>query len=628
MAGGREQGKAPKDEPQKTYFCFNTTGMYLFPRDKFDESIKDIIEAPEKYPEIKEEKKFKVVAELFQDGNNTPMEKQMLPLTLSPYEGWTLVKDGKNKGKLMQGRTGWLMDENGLYILQDGRRVDENIIKNGKYSEKELKIGNEDPGKGLKEILGVKENFPETILNEYETKGLLERYGPHMTEVVYQAFQINRGYCLSHIINNSSAWEQCTRYPPYVHSSGKPPYYITAPDCSFGVIGLDETGIPIIVTRVGSEGAKKKIVIAGPHGNERNAQFVVLQSQRHFIQYGLPKNTVLYFIPCISPTLFFADARGLPFVKEENGKYAFSDNFSHSDNTDSSVIRNTINGIYNFLTIPKLHDFMAEKIDGEIVHTKLQSHNGNSISPIYGIDANRDYYNVLKSTQVFGNFINDLRKIPEIITLTVFMLHGYDSEARKRVKGEAERDYPGSDHQGAVYGPYLVDANNKMYLPEDFMRYTDLVTLCLFGYRQTKAGSIYTTERSSNYIFENAKDKYLGEWTKKLYDEFGRIFCFDIELAESYRQGTRGKTGTSGKDKEYVPELVIKRHEKGMPFFQDKTKGKFVDIPERKITFIYPKKEGETKNRREEEITSLSFYNFLTKYYDFLKKAQESEEIK
>jgi hypothetical protein len=746
MVVSREQGKAPKDEPQKTYFCFDTTGMYLFPREKFDKSIKDItdtsdkkgdykkrfkltegsgqenfesfdpsgknapktlkkreyviyyepkpkiskeiviclwdrdtdtddefssyikqkeipphlrlcyvklsiegnetgkeislsynrygkfqklneenneeskkigisnffedlrygirieIEAPEKYPDIKEEKKFKIVAELFQSGSSMPSTTKELSLTLSPYEGWTLVKDGKNKGKLKQGRTGWLMDENGLYILQDGRRADENIIKNGKYSEKELKIGNEDSGEGLKEILGVKENFPETILNEYETKGLLERYGPHMTEVVYQAFQINRGYCLN-IINNRYEWEPCTRYryPPYVASSARPPYYTDAPECSFSVIGFDETGIPIVVTRVGKETEQKKLVIAGPHGDERNAQRLIMKAQRHFIQHGAPANTVLYFIPCISPTMAFADARGIPneFWKDGvNGKSMLQARI-----TDTGIFRIGFSIDKGKLTIPKLHDMLGDRYDkdtcekvteGGILFRDLiqdKENNGLPSNPRWGVDANRDITLSLDSSWAFAGFVKMLtsadiqRKTGKSNgSCTFFMMHGYDSTK------------PGNDNRGCVYGQYNVGTNDIGTIPPEIKGYIDFMTQSLYGYKNAASGN---SKNDKAYFYKGIDNmaEFNGEWVRHLYGDGKdrKILAFDIELPEDYRQGTRGKG--------YNPFHVGNRD---LPFFKDE-KG-FLVSEEWRIP---------DKNKDIEKLIfpTESFYEFLNNFY-------------
>jgi hypothetical protein len=46
------------------------------------------------------------------------------------------------------------------------------------------------------------------------------------------------------------------------------------------------------------------LVIAGPHGDERNAQRLIMAAQRHFINTGVDDdNLLLYFIPTLSPTM-------------------------------------------------------------------------------------------------------------------------------------------------------------------------------------------------------------------------------------------------------------------------------------------------------------------------------------
>jgi hypothetical protein len=44
-----------------------------------------------------------------------------------------------------------------------------------------------------------------------------------------------------------------------------------------------------------------------------------MEMQKYFIDKGPPVDTVLYFIPCLSPTMCFADARGIPNEFWEGG---------------------------------------------------------------------------------------------------------------------------------------------------------------------------------------------------------------------------------------------------------------------------------------------------------------------
>jgi len=337
----------------------------------------------------------------------------------------------------------------------------------------------------------------------------------------------------------------------------------------------------------------------------------------------------LYFIPAMSPTLFFADARGLPFVLGGDKYKEIKDIYKYckDEKEKTSTIKKTIKEIYGFLTIPKLHDFMEKKVDGELMHDNIQSFNISPLEPKYGIDANRDYHNLLKSTDVFYSFINNLGANSE--NTTVFMMHGYDSKNRMRAGYDnyKRRDITG---QGAVYGPYL-EKDDKMYLDDKLMRNTDLLTLCLFGYKNQIINNVNEVTRSKNYMFDfdSKPNKYYGEWTQILDKQ--NIKCYDIELAENYRQGTRGKIG----NEQYSSDFVINRRNAktkngdNMRFFNEKDSGKFVSLDNIDITFVYQPKDGERENRLENENISLSFYDFLKEFYILLKKVKENcKEVK
>jgi hypothetical protein len=477
----------------------------------------------------------------------------------------------------------------------------------------------------LEDILG--DTPSQGFKSQYNSIDLLndEKLFDKMPVVIFQALQINVCYTAN--------------TPKSLNSQNN--------DVSFYKIGTDETGIPIVVTEIMKKTkippsafftpherdnwyqGLKKLVISGPHGNERNALFVVLETQKHFIKEAgeVPHNLVLYFVPAISPTFFFADARGLPFVASwtTDGKYiAKKIDYPDEEGSDKQykeIITTRLKGSEN-LSIPKLHQLMEE--NNGALHTNIQEQ-ANSRKPEHGIDANRDYHDVLISALAFSRFIRGLNGPPQ--NITVFMLHGYDSQINNERLGKKMKGYPYNKHQGAVYSAYK-ETENKMYLPDDIMKNVDLITLALFGFRYNLGSdSTKRFEYSQKYLFEKDPSlvKYKGEWVQKLYNR--EIFCFDIELAETYREGTRGKKDPSGKDKEYVPEMVIKRHEKGMPFFQDKTKGKFVDLAQMNITFVYPKKEGEEKPVTKPKQVSLSFYDFLKDYYNLLGEAVSSTEV-
>jgi hypothetical protein len=524
--------------------------------------------------------------------------------TSSP-KGWILTRTGY----LVRGKTGWLVDENGLFILKDGRRLDDAQIKN---ITEELRIGDEDIWKGLDEILNNKTISSTMRKEKYSTSYLFYEYGQKMDDVVYQAFQINIFY---EDPNNPN--KKTTTWQPYTHKDYNFNFYIKS-------IGTDETGIPIVVTRVGLENAKKKIVIAGPHGNERIARFVVLETQRHFIENGLSNTDLaLYFIPAMSPTLFFADARGLPFVLGGDKYKEIKDIYKYCKDEEekTTTIKKTIKEIYGFLTIPKLHNFMEEEVDGRHMHDNIQSFNISPLEPKYGIDANRDYHRILKSTEAFEKFIKSLGAIPD--NITVFMMHGYAErvESNKII-------YPTFNiiGQGAVYGPYKNKPNGR-YLDDEMIRHSDLVTLCLFGYKTNKKDGD-EVKSSENYIYGTEPHKYLGEWTQILYKQ--GINCYDIELAEDYRQGTRGKKGGLGTKNEmkYYSDIVINR-KNNIQFFMNKDFGRFINKNKIIITFVYLPKDGERENRLENENISLSFYDFLKEFYILLKKIKENcKEVK
>jgi len=547
--------------------------------------------------------------------------------TTRTHDGWRLTIHGQ----LLKGKSGWLRDENGLYILKDGRRLNEKH----KECTNNLKIGAKDVWEGLNEILG---NFREIPRREYiyETSDLLRDYGPHMSEVVYQAFQINQGYDMTEL----STWKPCTRYNPEYKKSTLEQYE-TPSNCSFGTIGRDETNIPIIVTRVGNANASKKIVIAGPHGNERIARFVVLETQKHFINNGVSDpDLVLYFIPAMSPTLFFADARGVPFIKEMNNTVYELQQITYTpteigNNTWKEQVKKYLLMVRN-LSIPKLHDLMATKHNGTLVHTLIQNQE-DPIKPLYGIDANRDYHLVLPSSQRFAEFVKPLTGV-DVQNKTginngsciIFMLHGYESIKDTRRYNDQKLD----KSHGVIYTPYLIEKNNKneykRYLDKDLMKYADFVNLFLFGYRfkrekVTKDQKDFEFTLSKNYIYqsENNADMYRGEWSWLFYGGTGKrgVLTFDIELGEDYRQKTRGLG--------YDPNKIIKRSDpiNKMPFFQNGQEGKFVNNKNGgKITFVYPETEGK-KQKPEEKIANLSFYDFLIDFYFLFEKARKSEEI-
>jgi hypothetical protein len=318
-------------------------------------------------------------------------------------------------------------------------------------------------------------------------------------------------------------------------------------------IGLDETEIPIVVTRIGPGSAAHKLVIAGPHGDERNAQRVIMKAQQYFIQQGPPDDTALYFIPCLSPTMCFADARGIPNRFWEGGD-------------GGGPLENGPFVLKGGLTIPELHEAMQ--------YTKRSQIQGqtNSSQPRYGIDANRDYYLSLPSNKEFLRFIKLINPVPvqgynmneddhekrEIIAasilkknIRVLMIHGYDST-------------------GKVYCPYWVDASKPKWevaTTEADRNHVDL----LMAENKLNMGTMGTN--INNYIWSETRtmpEMFLGEWSRRLYVECLAWSC-DIELNKNlpnkYDEGVRESPPD---DRSYTP-LSIGNTD--LPYFQKDNNG-------------------------------------------------------
>jgi hypothetical protein len=572
---------------------------------------------------------FKVVAAVkVKVINEFPVvEKRELIFTYSPYQGWTLTKDGE----LKQGREGYLIDENDLYILEDGRRVSEELINDpqkAKYKEKEIRIGDADVVKGLRNILCFRRTVNETpifsdsqkIQMQYKTTDLFREFGAKVPSdlhlIVYQAFQINICYKNGDLI----------------------PINGVDYDRIFYRIGWDETNIPIVVTSVKNkvppnQFPARQLVIAGPHGNERMARFVVLETQRFYIENPtkVPENTTFHFIPAMSPTLFFADARGLPFInliqkKETNGK------IEYEISKDNKNPRDFIGKIYAELTIPLLHKFIAEEVNGVLMHTNIQFNNGSPKNPIYGIDANRDYHNLLKSTQAFNHFINvqkPTRYYPDPLpeNLTVIMLHGHeDVKDRKRTYDTA------NNNQGTICGPYKIHDKEYGFITHDIIKQVDFMTAALFGYMYNMPGEDdryrpfdpskdIGTKRQKNFFYLEKIDvtEFEGEWSRKLYGDVNSqdIPCFDIELSNNYRDGTRGGAPN------YKPTMVVDRHDRkyNLLFFMEGN-GRFANILGN-IVF-----KSDSYVPADPMPFVISFFDFLSSFYNYRNKEIDKLEPK
>jgi hypothetical protein len=476
-------------------------------------------------------------------------DERRMDLTYSPYQGWTLTK----KGKLMQGKKGWLIDENKYYILKDGRRVTkaeaEKPVNNG------LRFGNEDITNGLDDIFGKLTLFTLILKSEYTIlESLRSDILPSLPVVVFHAFQISICYIGTDVTYASN--------------------------CRFWRIGIDETDIPIVVTQIGLFGPNKnRIVIAGPHGDERNAIFAILETQKNFIVNGFPsENLILFFIPAVSPTMFFADVRG---ILNQFWQTPMSPPFK-LDKVKA--------------TIPELHEKIKYK-----ERYALQYNQVNQRNPNIGVDTNRDYYFSFPSNQCFANFIQTLTSVDiqrgigsNDGSCTVFMIHGYDSTKAPNK----------TSTQGSVYGQYKV-ANNIGTITKEIKRYIDYITQSLFGYINAKSG-----ERNSNKsYFYKEKDnmsEFEGEWIRHLYGEKGEsgILAFDIELGETYRQGTR--------DNDYESKKVGNTD---LPFFND-SNGFFV---EKKFRISEEGIGNDDREKKYEYITT-SFFEFLRNFYEIKRK--------
>jgi hypothetical protein len=430
--------------------------------------------------------------------------------------GWRLTADGW----LVRGETGWLTDENGLFILKDGRRL------NGGHAEctEDLKIGSEEIWSGLDDILGTSSEKLNKDVGSYNTVKLIRDYGENMLAVVFQAFQINIGYTLT---IPSRMWIPCKWNTP---SEG----------AYFKVIGRDETDIPIIATRIGNASAPKKLVIAGPHGDERNAQRLIMTSQKYFIQNGAPLDTVLYFIPCLSPTMAFADARGIPNKFWEGGN-------PNAVMTNGPFQLKTLN-------IPTLHDEVTFQMREDI-----RLRNGSPRSPRHGVDANRDFYLSLPSSRAFLSFIGNtlirtMSNSPQTTTETIIEGRPFTNTTYDNIRVFMMHGYDGS---GAVYGPYSVYEKgiNERWPARMSAEDIDHVNILMRSYLGIWD---FNRRRTDPLYSDTSADArgYQGEWSLHLYKR--KIWSMDIELPDyhaenknrnpdtpSYNEGVRGATDVS-----------------------------------------------------------------------------------
>jgi hypothetical protein len=353
-----------------------------------------------------------------------------------------------------------------------------------------------------------------------------------------------------------------------------------------------------------------------------------MAAQKYFIQNGAPADTVLYFIPCLSPTMCFADARGIP--------NEFWDHTVKTDAKNRVRYELTPRGgpfiLRPGLTIPSLDAAMLEEVNEEsiidnisydkviLMRTAIQKgqYNGSPRFPKHGVDANRDIYFSLPSNQNFANFIFSLTGVDVRRqtgtgngNCTIFMIHGYDDTKPKNVaKAQGKRvDYL---PQGCVYGEYTIE-NGRGTIPPEIIRYVDYMTYSLFGYKNV-------AKTNKEYFFgdDNNANSYLGEWIQHLYGATGgrNILAFDIELGQTYNEGVRAgdhKSLAEENIRPYIAGKVGRDDDPDMPFFKEGEAGFFVPAN-------FQNKED---NRNKGLYPTISFYEFLLNFY---KEKMELDE--
>jgi hypothetical protein len=597
-----EEVEIKKDELDEMY-------MFQFKINVFDDNPGN--EAGNKTPgryKYEGEKTIRIKAGMKEESGNISWSPASgITMMFCPCAGWTLAEGGQ----MVQGATGYLIDENGYYILEDGRRVSDEMIIESRYGEKNIRIGDKDVSNGLSEIMSTRNILPaKTVYNDvYEE--LFKSSQSAMPLVAYQAFQINACYAKPNSIENPLA---------------------IGDNAKFYSIGTDETEIPIVVTQVGEVGPdKKKLVIAGPHGDERNAQRLIMSAQKYFIDKDMSANTVSYFIPCLSPTMCFADARGIPIVDIEGRKRSLSDALT--------------------ITIPDLHNLIASQVpkdphfpnEKELLRKLIQDQL-DPTDPKYGIDANRDVNFILDSSKRFAEFIKSITGIDLMVgtgkddgICTVFMIHGYDSSKSGYI-----------NNKGCVYGQYKPDGKNSGsgVIPLIIIRYIDMITQSLFRYINASSSIVATDNTSNrNYFYQNDNkiNKFNGEWIRHLCgrtEEYG-ISSFDIELGQVYNEQVRGAkaaeyakayrdaSGTEDQKRAKAEEAVKniadydpgKVENKDFEFFKPKQE------PEQRGFFIMNNQREINYNPRDGVYPTISFNSFLTSFYDRKKDANEVNGI-
>jgi len=155
---------------EKLNEVFNETPSYIMPNIRYwiEDNNREKKFCKEETITVPSDKK-----DYLEIAGNDIEENKKNEISISPYDAWTLTKDGY----LRRGSTGFFKDENGLFILKDGRRASyDHLVK---IDELHLRIGDLDAQKGLNDILKredipVKDFFQTTkLLNEINITNLM-----------------------------------------------------------------------------------------------------------------------------------------------------------------------------------------------------------------------------------------------------------------------------------------------------------------------------------------------------------------------------------------------------------------------------------------------------------------------
>jgi hypothetical protein len=207
------------------------------------------------------------------------------------------------------------------------------------------------------------------------------------------------------------------------------------------------------------------------------------------------------------------------------------------------------------------------------------------------------------------------------------MMHGHEDASYP----DGRKKGPNNSNQGTVLGPYVHHERNSDYgfIRSDVRKQVDFMTSALFGYMFNISGKNryvdnirddpLNRQRFYFYQGDNKIADTRGEWASQLYTDEGedtrKILCFDIELANAYRDGTRrDERDEDYQQDDYEPYKVIDRGNdlRPFPFFKKENgtiNGKFANVSGT-IKYDIDNRENLTMNFTD------SFFNFLTSYFD------------